>query len=127
LQSLQVMLSVPKVDVNIVSVAGWAPLHTAAYEGWDQGVQLLLKAGATIDIRVPATSTQTGHEGKTFINSKGPNLTIYFSLGATPLYFAAIMGRLDVVKTLLENNCEVNLSKLNGGTSPYKTPPPPPN
>ena len=36
-------------DVNEVEAAGNTPLHSAAYEGWQEGVELLLSMEAKID------------------------------------------------------------------------------
>lgn len=36
-------------DVNEVEAAGNTPLHSAAYEGWTEGCELLLSLGAKID------------------------------------------------------------------------------
>lgn len=36
-------------NVNEVEAAGNTPLHSAAYEGWLEGVQLLLQLGAKIN------------------------------------------------------------------------------
>lgn len=36
-------------DVNEVEGAGNTPLHSAAYEGWLEGCELLLSLGAKID------------------------------------------------------------------------------
>lgn len=37
------------VDVNEVEAAGNTPLHNAAFEGWVQGVELLLRLGAKVN------------------------------------------------------------------------------
>lgn len=36
-------------DVNEVEAAGNTPLHSAAYEGWKEGVELLLQLGAKVN------------------------------------------------------------------------------
>ena len=36
-------------NVNEVEAAGNTPLHSAAYEGWMEGIELLLSLGAKID------------------------------------------------------------------------------
>ena len=36
-------------NVNEVEAAGNTPLHAAAYEGWIEGIELLLSLGAKID------------------------------------------------------------------------------
>lgn len=36
-------------NVNEVEAAGNTPLHNAAYEGWEEGVDLLVEKGARVD------------------------------------------------------------------------------
>jgi ankyrin repeat protein len=36
-------------DVNEVEAAGNTPLHSAAFEGWAEGVELLLRLGAKVN------------------------------------------------------------------------------
>jgi ankyrin repeat protein len=35
-------------DINEVEAAGNTPLHSAAFEGWAEGVELLLQLGAKV-------------------------------------------------------------------------------
>ena len=43
------LLSSGTCDVNEVEAAGNTPLHSACYEGWLEGVKLLLDMGAKMD------------------------------------------------------------------------------
>ena len=52
-------------NVNAVEAAGNTPLHCAAYEGWLEGVQLLLSLGAKVSgshilIVLSAATTASG-------------------------------------------------------------------
>jgi ankyrin repeat protein len=38
-------------DINEVEAAGNTPLHSAAFEGWAEGVELLLQLGAKVHER----------------------------------------------------------------------------
>lgn len=61
-------------DVNEVEGAGNTPLHSAAYEGWVEGVQLLLQLGAKVNASNNA--------------------------GDTPWHWASNMGHQEVVHLL---------------------------
>jgi ankyrin repeat protein len=41
-------------DINEVEAAGNTPLHSAAFEGWAEGMELLLQLGAKVNARQAA-------------------------------------------------------------------------
>lgn len=45
-------------EINEVEAAGNTPLHCAAYEGWLEGVELLLKLGAKVSEHNNSASAQ---------------------------------------------------------------------
>ncbi|GFH07518.1 ANK_REP_REGION domain-containing protein [Haematococcus lacustris] len=57
-------------DVNEVEAAGNTPLHAAAYEGWDEGVQLLLSLGA----KAGASKVQ----GKVLVQENIPKVSDFY-------------------------------------------------
>ena len=61
-------------DVNEVEAAGNTPLHSAAFEGWSEGVELLLALGAAVNASNNA--------------------------GDTPWHWAKNMGHAEVMKIL---------------------------
>ncbi|TVU45708.1 hypothetical protein EJB05_05204, partial [Eragrostis curvula] len=69
-------------DPNMQDHDGYAPLHEAAREGFDEIVQLLLSKGASVDISSP--------EG-------------------TPLHAAAAYGKFRIIQILLEHHADVNM------------------
>lgn len=62
-------------NVNEVEAAGNTPLHCAAYEGWLEGVELLLSLGAKV--------------GSCFCCSFRPPLSFHFSMFHPALLFWA--------------------------------------
>jgi len=64
--------------------SGWSALHTAAWNGYVQLCSVLLKSGADPDIRGPSA--------------------------VTPLCLASQNGHADVVRGLVDANCDVNCS-----------------
>lgn len=53
------LVSEGKADVNEVEAAGNTPLHNAAYEGWAEGVELLLQLGAKVGRASSGTAAGT--------------------------------------------------------------------
>lgn len=80
--------------VNLLSAAGFTPLHEAALGGATRAAQVLLKHGAQVDARDKEN-------------------------GATPLYIAASWGHADLVAVLVERGASVN-AKDHRGISPLQ-------
>jgi len=49
--AVQLLLDTGLVDVNAADVGGWTPLHGAAFRGVLENIQLLVDAGAQLDIK----------------------------------------------------------------------------
>ncbi|KAK4060557.1 uncharacterized protein Triagg1_10682 [Trichoderma aggressivum f. europaeum] len=77
----EVLLSFPQP--NLLNEFGSAPIHSAAYEGQLEAIEILLKFGADVYI--------TNHDGY------------------TPLVYAVSEGKRDVVQYLLEKGADVKL------------------
>jgi len=84
-------------DVNIrsgknqVDTIGYTPLHSACEAGRFEAAECLIQAGADVNMK----ETETGDE-------------------LTPLILAVQEGHLNIVKLLLDNNADVNLSTKYG-------------
>lgn len=98
------------------SLAGFAPIHHAAAHGRDDAIELLLRAGASVNQR-------SGHgcEGTTALHcaiagghattvdlllSRGASTRATDEAGYTPLLLAAELGLLPVVKLLLAHGAD---------------------
>ena len=69
-------------DVNAKDKYGWTPLHSAAFNGHKEIVELLIDNGADLDAK---------------------NI-----LGVTPLHYAANQGHTEIVELLIAKGADVN-------------------
>ena len=111
----------PKIDVQD-SVWGSTPIVCSAYWGYDEIVEMLLKANpdvsicAVFDYSALGAACLKGHlnianmlleHGESDIEHKSTN-------GATPLLLATSAGHLEIVQPLLEHGADVNAVDNNG-------------
>ena len=75
-----------KANVNALDIQGYTPLCIAAGKGHEKIVELLISAGADIELE--------------------KNI-----IGCTPLFFAVIMGHLEVVKILIQNGASIKRNR----------------
>ena len=80
-------------DVNAKNNTGWALLHSAAYDGRKEIVELLIAKGADVNVK----------------SADG-------SGGRTPLHFAAYYGHEEIVELLISKGADVNAKRSNGAT-----------
>jgi ankyrin repeat protein len=86
--SVERLLSIRNINVNVKSVHGATPLHYAASNGHIEIVRLLLQNGAEVNVRS--------------IN------------GYTPLHSAAFYGYVDILHLLVEKGADLEAQDLNG-------------
>ncbi len=94
-----------------LGIDGWAPLHHAAFSGQLAAAQLLLAAGAEVDLRSDlgcAGSTPLGCaaaagqvEVVELLLARGARIEARDEAGYTPLLLAAEVGHVAVVRALL--------------------------
>ena len=89
---------------------GWAPLHVAAFWGQVQVVQMVLDAGDSVDLEV------MGGQVRVWRDDGRPLVVQWDVIGATALHLAAVQGRLDVVRLLLDRGARVDALDTNGRT-----------
>jgi uncharacterized protein len=112
-----------KADVNAAQGDGTTALHWAAYRDDVEMAQLLLKAGATVDVK-----TRVGEMTPLFMASKNGSATVIDALvkagadvnaassnGTTPLMLAAAAGKADAVRVLLDRGANVNARDVTNG------------
>ena len=89
---------------------GWTPLHTAAFWGQVQVVQVLLEAGDSVDLAA------LGGKVLVWCDLSVPRWEQWEATGARPLHLAAVEGRLDVVRCLLDRGAHVDALDANKRT-----------
>ncbi|MBS0204831.1 MAG: ankyrin repeat domain-containing protein [Planctomycetes bacterium] len=104
---------------------GMTPLHLAADKGQDRVVEILLQAGADVNVpnaNVQATPLQYAATGG-FVQAvrvlldANANVNATDSVGRTPLMWAASKGQESVVKLLLERGADANQTTPAGWTA----------
>ena len=90
--SLEDVLLLPEVNLELLDSEGWTALHYASWNGLHESVRLLIKAGANV-------STRTGEARNT-----------------TPLHYAAGMGHQTCVQLLLDAGADPAAKDAEGWT-----------
>jgi len=98
-------------DVNRMYDLGYTSFQWAAYLGWLEGVQLLYKNGASVDLRSMYVSTpvylaaRNGHAGvvRFLVEECNADFNIASKNGHTAVSIAAGFGQLEVVKWFIES------------------------
>lgn len=98
---VQVLLTSPNIDVNIRDSGGSTPLHWASDNNHVSTVQILLGAGADINMEDIVSITLCSLDPSCSANT-------WLQNGRTALSQASELGRVDVVRALLDRNLNVN-------------------
>lgn len=118
-----------KADINATNSMNKTPLYLAAEYGHEAVAKLLLANGAdpSIASKKNGTNDQTPlHQAalhgfteiiKELLLNKKANVNAKDAMGNTPLHLAALEGKQDVIKLLLDNGAEVNEQNDLGNTS----------
>ena len=113
------------INPNQARKNGFTALHTAAYDGNDDIVAILLDAGARVDPRQPKSgitplhcAAAKGHASTArLLISRGANLEARRDHGRTPLHDAAGAGHIEVVRALLDEGAQID-AKGDGDVTP---------
>jgi ankyrin repeat protein len=124
LMAIQALLSAPGIDIDAKSPDGDAALILAAQNGNDEAVKALINKGANVNAAnnngwTPLMSAaQHGHLTtiQILLSAKGIDIDTKNSDGATALILAAANGKDDIVKELINNGADVNITDNNGRT-----------
>jgi hypothetical protein len=92
--SVNRLLSIRNINVNMKNVNGWTPLHEAAFKGHIEIARLLLQNGAEV-------------------NAKGNG-------GWTPLHCSACDGHVEILHLLVEKGVDLEAQKNDGGRALHK-------
>jgi GA-binding protein transcription factor beta len=94
-----------------------SPLHSAAFNGIDGIIQMLIQAGATIDSKTKVDKTPLhfaateGHINSVqVLVNNGADVHSKDMLMMTPLHWAVQRGHLECVEILIKNGADVHLS-----------------
>ena len=113
----------PNLDVPNV-VGGWTALHSASSQGHVEMVQLLVSAGARVEVEDREGWTALHYssdlgclEVVQILVEAGANVNSTTAEQYTPLYLACQSGHIDVVKWLLEREVNMDRSDKDGWTA----------
>ncbi|XP_071498180.1 ankyrin repeat and SAM domain-containing protein 3-like [Diadema antillarum] len=113
------------VDINKQNRGSWTALMYACYIGHDTIVNLLLDAGAKVDVQSEKGTTalmmaaSCGNESVAyFLLQQGAELEVVDLRGWTALFYATYTGHQRMVHFLLENNAQVNATEPSLGITP---------
>jgi ankyrin repeat protein len=103
-------------DIEARSDSQWTPLHSQAYGGHTDGVELLLEHGADIEAKhaydmTPLISSIRWDRiavAKLLVE-KGANVDATNTLGRTPLIMSATEGYFELAKIFLDNNADTSI------------------
>jgi serine/threonine-protein phosphatase 6 regulatory ankyrin repeat subunit B len=124
LQIVQALLSAPGIDIDAKDQFGQTALIIAATKGNDEAARALINKGANVNAAnnngwTPLMSAaQHGHLTtiQILLSAKGIDIDTKNSDGATALILAAANGKDDIVKELINNGADVNITDNNGRT-----------
>ncbi|XP_071807043.1 ankyrin repeat and SAM domain-containing protein 3-like [Asterias amurensis] len=115
-----------EVDMNQRNRGSWTPLMYASYIGHDNIVNLLLDAGAKVELRNNKGATalmltcSCGNESVAyFLVQQGADLENRDSKGWTALFYATYAGHQKVVQFLLDNGANINTREPRLGLTPF--------
>ena len=125
----ELLINHRRVDVNLLTQGGFAPMHYASKIGNSRIVQLLIGRGAAVNSRALGSGAAPLHCAAT----KGHYEVARLLIGAgahvdlqqqdagnvTPLYYTVRNGHDNVAKLLIDKNADVNLRVLAGTTPLY--------
>ncbi|CAG2251336.1 unnamed protein product [Mytilus edulis] len=115
-----------KPDINAQTFDGGNALYFSAIKGNIEITHLLLENKADSNICINSkqyiTDTLHNHPKNTsssvtqYVSKKSTDYAFDVVAGSSPLHIACFMGRIDVVRCLLDHNANINMTKEDGTT-----------
>ncbi|MGL5028760.1 MAG: ankyrin repeat domain-containing protein [Wolbachia pipientis] len=113
---------VDKKDVNVKNDKGNTPLHLAVEEGNLEAVKHLIEKGADINAIGQHSMCIAAKKGNLYLTAyiliEGADLNAQDECSWTPLYYAVYSGNIDVVRFLIDQGADYNITD-NEGTPVY--------
>ncbi len=117
----EVLVNLPKIDLNVLTVDGESPLMMAVFRGQFALARSMIAKGADVNktgwtpLHYASTAGDVALiklllDNFAYIDAESPNMT-------TPLMMAAHYGSAKAVKLLLEEGADANLKNANGLTA----------
>lgn len=104
-------------EVNAACFMGITPLYMAARLGHEEAVQVLLEHGAEVHNIHEAAGIGDVEKVRQFLAADASLIDQEAMSGGMPLHWAAVNGKLEVVRALIEAGADVN-ARDNGGETP---------
>ncbi len=107
-------------DIEARSDGQWTPLHSQAYSGHEDGVELLLEHGAKREVKFGYDITPllgsirwNRIEAAKLLVEKGANVDAADTLGRTPLILSATKGYLELTTIFLQSGADIRIKDKN--------------
>ena len=115
---VRALVRAPDVHRNVRDDYGYTPLHKAAYYGMEQSTQLLIDAGADINIADNDQCTALHIAARygyhdiigALVRAPHVNLNVRDDHGDTPLHKAAYYGMERSVRLLIDAGADINIA-----------------
>ncbi|CAB9501602.1 Ankyrin Repeat Protein [Seminavis robusta] len=124
-QVVEELLGRHRVDIEVKNHGGYTPLHCASYDGRLKPLQLLLKAGTSVDV---CNDLETGETALHYacrynrvpciqaLQKFHANLNATMANGNTGLHETSHCGHVETVQELLRAGADISLRNKDGNT-----------
>lgn len=115
-------------NINERDTEGKTPLYTAAWNGMEEMVKVLIELGAHVDLRVGNTGLTALHAAAWRGNAPAAEVLLRGGVDpdvrdrnqAAPLHWASASGHADLITKLLQYGADINARTTDGKTPAYE-------